>query len=297
METLTVDSQVEATLTKLRAQMFERGARGLGGVSRAFKICDFNGNKKLDREEFEEAMQFAGLFLSTAETSALFSKFDKDGDGNISYDEFLAGLRGGLSERRKAMVARCFSVMDRDGSGAVTVGDLAGIYNTSKHPDVMAGKITEEQALERFLEGFEGKGTTDARITMEEFENYYSDLGASVPSDEYFIEMMESVWMIPEKEGKAEAELVARYEVILREKVRQKCRPTESEDQKLRSVFAFFDTGEEGSVTIDEFAGACERLGLPLQRKEVRAFFTIYDRDASGTISYEEFVAHLFNDS
>lgn len=296
METLTVEAQVEASLTKLRAQLFERGAKGLGGVARAFKIADFNGNKKLDREEFEEAMQFAGLFLSKAETSALFSKFDKDGDGNISYDEFLRGLRGGLSDRRKAMVQRCFSILDRDGSGVVTIGDIAGVYNTSKHPDVLAGKCSEEEALETFLASFEGKHTTDARVTAEEFESYYADLGASVPSDDYFIEMMESVWMIPEKEGKAELELVARYEVVLREKVRQKCKPSESEDQKLRSVFKFFDTDETGAVTIDEFGRACERLGLPLQRKEVRAFFTVYDRDGSGAITYEEFVNHLFND-
>jgi len=292
-----VDAQVDAALTKLRAQLFERGARGLGGVARAFKIADFNGNKKLDREEFEEAMQFAGLFLGTAETSALFNKFDKDGDGNISYDEFLRGLRGGMSDRRKAMVQRCFAVMDRDGSGVITLGDIAGVYNTSKHPDVLSGKISEEQALERFLEGFEGKGTADARVTADEFEAYYSDLSASVPADDYFIEMMESVWMIPEKEGKEEAELVARYEAVLREKVRQKCKPSESEGNKLRQVFQFFDTDETGAVTIDEFSRACERLGLPLQRKETRAFFSVYDRDNSGTITYEEFVAHVFNDT
>jgi len=50
---------------------------------------DFNGNKKLDKEEFEEALSFAGLFLKKSEISFLFRNFDRDGDGNINYNEFL----------------------------------------------------------------------------------------------------------------------------------------------------------------------------------------------------------------
>ena len=34
-----------------------------------------------------------------AETSILVAHFDEDGDGQISYDEFLMGVRGKLSER------------------------------------------------------------------------------------------------------------------------------------------------------------------------------------------------------
>ena len=30
--------------------------------------------------------------------------FDSDGDGSMSYDEFLVGVRGELNERRKALV-------------------------------------------------------------------------------------------------------------------------------------------------------------------------------------------------
>ena len=34
--------------------------------------------------------------------------YDVDGDGNITYDEFLSGLRDELSERRLAMVRKAF---------------------------------------------------------------------------------------------------------------------------------------------------------------------------------------------
>jgi len=297
METLSVDTAVEAAMDKLRAQMFERGAKGTHGIKRAFKIADFNGNGKLDREEFDEAMAFAGLFLTKAEGSALFSKFDKDGDANIDFTEFLRGLVGNLNERRSAMVERCFAILDRDGSGVLTVDDISGIYNTAKHPGVLSGECTEEEALKAFLEGFEGTSPTkDGRVTLAEFKDYYADLSASIPSDDYFVEMMEGVWMIQEKPLAAESATIRRYVGLMREKVRQKCRSTESEGKKLRDVFKFFDSDESGKITVDEFNGACERLGVPLNRKETRAFFAVYDTDGSGTITYEEFVKNVYGD-
>ncbi len=62
-------------------------------MARAFKTADFNGNKKLDPEEFTEALQFSGLFLPAHEVSALFRKFDRTRDGSIDYDEFLRGIK------------------------------------------------------------------------------------------------------------------------------------------------------------------------------------------------------------
>lgn len=47
--------------------------------------------------------------------------YDVDGDGNISYDEFVRGLRDPLTERRKKIVNKAFNIMDKDGSGIITV--------------------------------------------------------------------------------------------------------------------------------------------------------------------------------
>ena len=65
---------------------------------------DFNGNKKLDYSEFEQAMAAFGIFPKKVELQALVKFYDVDGDGNISYDEFLSGLRDPLTERRMNMV-------------------------------------------------------------------------------------------------------------------------------------------------------------------------------------------------
>lgn len=91
-------------------------------------------------------------------------------------------------------------------------------------------------------------------------------------------------------------EKVARYAVILREKVRQKTTAAGSEALKLSQVFKFFDTDETGALTIDEFGRALERLGLSMERREVGVFFAKFDPDNSGTITYDEFVKYVYGE-
>jgi Ca2+-binding EF-hand superfamily protein len=38
--------------------------------------------------------------------------YDIDRDGNVSYEEFIRGLRDELSARKKAMVDKAFDIMD-----------------------------------------------------------------------------------------------------------------------------------------------------------------------------------------
>jgi calcyphosin len=48
------------------------------------------------------------FFPKIVEVQALMKFFDSDGDGNISYEEFLKGLRDPLNERRLKIVEKAF---------------------------------------------------------------------------------------------------------------------------------------------------------------------------------------------
>lgn len=285
----------EAINAKLRQQLFDRGAKGIHGLSRAFSMADDNGNRALDIDEFGEALNYAGLFLSSQDTNLIYSYYDRDSDGNVNITEFLAGIQGQMSARRSAIVEKAFDVLDKDRSGELTASDIAGIYNVDNHPQVLKGDLTKEEALEQFLDGFDGAaGNNDGIVTITEFKNYYADLGASIPSDEYFIEMMESVWMLKEDDTPDDEEELKQLETILKEKVRQKCTATADDRTQIRKVFKFFDEDEGGFVTIDEFNRAMERFGIPLKRNQTMSFFNRYDKDGSGTLSYDEFIAKLY---
>lgn len=72
---------------------------------------------------------------------------------------------------------------------------IVGIYDVSMNPDYIEGRKTREQILTEFLSNFEGvRGNRDGIVTRDEFYDYYTDLSMSVPSDEYFVRMMESTW-------------------------------------------------------------------------------------------------------
>jgi len=78
---------------------------------------DFNGNNKLDKDEFEQALAAFGIFPKKVELQALMRFYDVDGDGNIGYEEFISGLRDELTPRRMTMVNKAFQMMDTDGTG------------------------------------------------------------------------------------------------------------------------------------------------------------------------------------
>ena len=92
--------------------------------------------------------------------------YDVDQDGNISYDEFIRGLREPLNERRQAIVKKAFNQMDTNGSGKITVSDIDRVYDVSRNKDFIEGTKTRQQVLVEFLSGFEGlKGNRDGEIT------------------------------------------------------------------------------------------------------------------------------------
>ena len=94
--------------------------------------------------------------------------------------------------------------MDTDGSGQLTIGDIAGIYDVSMNPEFLEGRKTRDEILADFLNNFDGaRGNNDGVVTRQEWDDYYTDLSMSTPSDEYFVRMMESTWQVPEEENSA----------------------------------------------------------------------------------------------
>lgn len=57
---------------------------------------DEDGNKNLSLEEFKVGLEETGLELSDDEINDIFQKFDVNGDGNISINEFIESIRVGI---------------------------------------------------------------------------------------------------------------------------------------------------------------------------------------------------------
>ena len=54
-----------------------------------------------------------GVFLTKQEQGLLFRKFDRTGDGSITYDEFITAVRGELTPARLDIVEKAFARLVR----------------------------------------------------------------------------------------------------------------------------------------------------------------------------------------
>jgi len=201
-------NDAESLAVKLKEKLATRGARGIIGLQRQFKIMDDDNSKSLNKYEFSKAMNDYMLNFTQAQIGALFDYFDVDGNGTVSYDEFLRSIRGPMNMARKKMVAQAFKKLDKDGNGWIDINDVRGVYKADKHPDVKAGKKTEDQILQEFLETFEtahAMRNNDAPnyvVTKEEFDEYYNNVSASIDDDMYFMTMMNNAWKLTEESRK-----------------------------------------------------------------------------------------------
>lgn len=89
--------------------------------------------------------------------------------------------------------------------------------------------------------------------------------------------------------------LKASFERELKNKLQQKASGVQSEEQVLHKSFKYFDLNNSGAVEPDEFAKACEKIGIMIPTKQdLEALFSIYDVDNSGSIDYKEFASSLY---
>lgn len=132
--------------------------------------------------------------------SVLFAEFDRNGDGVIDYEEFLRGIRGEMNDFRKVIAMKAFKVLDKDQSGVIDIRDIKGVYNATKHPEVIAGKKTEDDMLFEFLDTFEAHHTDivedkrDGSVSQSEWIEYYNNISMSIDDDAYFELMMNNAW-------------------------------------------------------------------------------------------------------
>ncbi len=82
-----------------------------------------------------------------------------------------------------------------NGDGTVKLEDIAKIYDVSKHPDIVQGKKDPKEVYLNFMKLWDTQ-VADGIVTFAEFLDYFSDISASIDSDEYFEAMMKSAWKL-----------------------------------------------------------------------------------------------------
>ena len=184
-------------LEKVKASLNARGVKTIRGMGRSFKIMDDNGDRKIDKQEFYWGLKDLGATISKNEAGILLEHLDLNKDGVVSYDEFLYGIRGAPNASRQEIIDVAFRKFDLDGNGTVTSADLRTVFDTSTHPKVISGEMTDEEVYVQFLASF-GDKNGDGVITKQEWDDYYAAVSANIDNDNHLIQLMRAAWKLDE---------------------------------------------------------------------------------------------------
>ncbi len=85
------------------------------------------------------------------------------------------------------------------------------------------------------------------------------------------------------------------FEKSIKQKLSQKCTATQSEETVLNRCFKYFDIDNNGTVSLDEWYKAIEKIGVIVPTLEdLKSLYEYYDTDKSGELDYKEFADALF---
>lgn len=123
-------------------------------------------------------------------------------------------------------------------------------------------------------------------------------MSLSIPDDNYFVQMLESIWMISENdESDVDKKHIDYLVSLLRNRLRSLSTPTISDEYVLRNFFNDSDTNKSGDLTIDELWNLCSKAGISCERKYISALFKKFDTNRNGVIEFEEFVDFVIHNA
>ncbi|GBG24610.1 Calcyphosin [Hondaea fermentalgiana] len=180
---------------------------GIRSITRILRQMDEDGSNSLNAQELKEGLLGYGVQVSPSEVRTLMQHFDRDGSGRITIEEFLRGLRGDMNRLRRKLVRKAWDQLVThlrlDGPGdSVSLSDLATFYDVSKHPEVMQGRMTPEEALRQFMAVWDKN--SDDLVEWKEFLDYYKDLSAGIERDDYFELLIRNAWHLSGGSGWSE---------------------------------------------------------------------------------------------
>lgn len=204
-EATLLDGKAKDIVERVKnAIVSQGGVSGIHGVTRLLKRMDVDGSGTLNKSELLEGLKAFGITgIPDTDMTKLFSYFDRSGKGSIGVEDFLRGIKTGMSYERKLLVRQAFNCLDKSGRGYVTIDDILTLYDFSSHPDIISGLKTREDVADEILGHFHRADSPGSTVTWAEFLDYYKGISIGIDDNQYFELMMRNAWHMSGGEGAA----------------------------------------------------------------------------------------------
>ena len=154
-------------------------------------------NNQLPINVLSNAFNSIGINLPQNDLNNFFNLLDFSNSGKISLDDIINTIVDPIIDSRKYYIVNKFAKLDTEKKGEVLISLLKEKYNPKGHPDVISGKITEEEAFKQFcytLDIYCGIRMLKDVINYKQFLEYYNGISSSILEENYFIDILNGVW-------------------------------------------------------------------------------------------------------
>jgi len=262
-----------------------------------FKAADSDGSGILDRKEFAKCLKSAELGLTRKEINLLLSECDVDGDGNISYAEFMPLCFNILVERFKDEVLAEAALQSPDGLTQMLIEEFEHMEG-SLGGEEMTGKLTMSQ-LKKALTSLSNEmlGLSRLQVTTILSEAKEDDSG-SIDYTVFAPAAAQMIYTMVDLSSQA-----LRVDAIAKMSEAEGAQLLHSlNGDTIKSVLhsAFKEADKDGNGTLDrtEVYDVLMALGtgeLELKQAEISAMIAAVDADEDGKVTYSELVDFLFD--
>ena len=306
----------EEILNLMREKLNQRGVQGICSIARNFRIIDENNSQTIDFYEFKQVCNMYNFGLDDNQLKIIFANFDTEKTGEIDYDEFIRTIRGEMNEFRQSLVQKVFDKLDTKKTGEISFKELNNNYNVRNHPDVLSGKINEEEALKEFMDTFQETynylcGTeTNNIITIEEFMEYYENVSMTIDEDEYFEYLLNNTWDLGlDVKYKNEIEQQNIKENVEEKNIEEPKEDFNAKQEQalikfineiknlgttslisLMRLFKLNDLNNTKELEFYEFSKSLHEFETELTEEEISDLFNYFDKEGSNIVNYINFV-------
>uniref|UniRef100_A0A7S0LS14 EF-hand domain-containing protein n=1 Tax=Coccolithus braarudii TaxID=221442 RepID=A0A7S0LS14_9EUKA len=139
----------------------------LAELKEVFGLFDKNADGAISAEELGLVLSELNQNFKKDELVAMIKKVDKNDDGEIDFEEFLAMMQsGGSFENSSDELKEAFNVFDQDGDGEITSKELMHIFT-------MLGINITKEIVDYMMKSVDDNG--DGVIDFEEFKQMMTD--------------------------------------------------------------------------------------------------------------------------
>jgi Ca2+-binding EF-hand superfamily protein len=189
------------SLNKLKSNFIFGGSHILFSFQRKLSLYDINHKGLISLNNFLSAAQ-SYTMLSQDELKIIFDLFDRDKVGSINYNELIQTIVEPVSPNRKLIIQKIYDNFNKDNNGKVSINEMKLSFNARRHPDVISGKKSEGEIFGEFLDNIESyreylenlKGVYDNNMSLEDFINFYIEVGVGIEDDKIFEFMINNCW-------------------------------------------------------------------------------------------------------